>query len=123
MASATSPPLGRLSNKVAIVTGSSSGIGRAIAIAYIREGAKVVCADLTPSARPGIDQEATATTLEILQKEGGGGRSIFVEADVSKGEDVQALVERAVEHFGRLDMYASLPKCGFDLLATFTKSL
>ena len=99
----SSPP-GRLSNKVAIVTGSSSGIGRAIALAYIREGAKVVCADITPNARHGIDHETTATTLEVLHKEGGKDRSIAVEIDVSVGKDVQALIEKTVERFGRLDM-------------------
>ena len=104
MASSTSPILGRLSDKVAIVTGSSSGIGRAIAVAYLREGAKVVCADVTPSARHEIDEETTATTLEILQREGGKDRSIFIRADVSNAEDMQALVEHTVRHFGRLDM-------------------
>ena len=95
---------GRLADKVAIITGSSSGIGRAIALAYIREGAKVVCADLTPNARPEISCETTTTTLELLQKEGGPDRSIAVKADVSVAKDVEGLVEQAVEHFGRLDM-------------------
>lgn len=104
MASSASPIPGRLSDKVAIVTGSSSGIGRAVAVAYLREGAKVVCADITPSARHEIGDETTATTLEILQKEGDKDRSIFVKADVSKAKDVQALVEQTVRHFGRLDM-------------------
>ena len=96
---------GRLDDKVAIITGSSSGIGRAIALAYMREGAKVICADLSPNARPEINHETTTTTLELLQKEGGHDRSIAVKTDVSKAEDMKELVEQAVKHFGRLDMY------------------
>ena len=111
MTSPTSLALGsRLSDKVAVITGSSSGIGRAVARAYIREGAKAVCADITPTARREIDDETTATTLEVLQREGGKDRAIFVKADMGSGKDVEALVEQAVRHFGRLDMYVSLPR-------------
>ena len=97
--------VGRLKDKVAIVTGSSSGFGRAIARAYMREGAKVVCADLTPNARPEVSHETTATTLELLQQEGGKERSIAVKADASKASEVEAAVQQAVKQFGRLDMY------------------
>ena len=120
MASSTTPSPGRLSDKVAIVTGSSSGIGRAIAVAYIREGAKVVCADITPGVHHEIDHEATATTLGVLQQEGGVDRSISVEADVSSRKDVQALVEKAVQRFGRLDMYISLRNVFLILLQLLT---
>ncbi|KAM0804897.1 hypothetical protein BDR22DRAFT_878570 [Usnea florida] len=84
--SATTPSPGRLGDKVHFVTGSSSGIGRAIKIAYMCEGAKVVCADITHG------------------QEGGEDRSIFIEADMSGREDVQALVKKAVQRFGRLDI-------------------
>jgi len=94
-----------LADQVAIITGSSSGIGRAFALAYIREGAKVVCADLIPNARPEISHETTATTLELSQKEGGQDRSIVVKTDVSNAKDMEAVVEQAVKRFGRLDVY------------------
>lgn len=74
------------------------------------KGAKVVCADITPTARPEINDETTTTTLEMLQREGGKDRSIFVKADMGSGKDVEALVEQAIRHFGRLDMYVSLSR-------------
>lgn len=92
-------PKGRLADKVAIVTGSSSDIGRGIALAYIREGAKVVCADMIPEAR-----HETTTTLDLIEKEGGADASLFVKCDVSNAKEVEDLAKQAVTRFGRLDM-------------------
>ena len=81
-------------DKVAIVTGATSGIGRAAAIAYAREGAKVVV-----SGRRATEGEET---VRLLQAQGGEG--IFVKTDVSKAVQVKELVERTLQKFGRLDI-------------------
>ncbi len=85
-----------LTDQVAIVTGASSGIGRAVALAFIRQGAIVVCSDLV--AAPGDDQP----THELIAKE--GGRGMFVKTDVSSEESMQHLVSATVKEYGRLDM-------------------
>ncbi|KAI1429210.1 NAD(P)-binding protein [Xylaria sp. FL1777] len=92
----------RLSQKVAIVTGSSSGVGRAIALAYAREGAAVVCADLNREARAEIPEEANLCTDDAIRQ--GGGQAIFVKTDVSVARDFETLVDTAVKEFGRLDI-------------------
>jgi NAD(P)-dependent dehydrogenase (short-subunit alcohol dehydrogenase family) len=84
---------GTLQGKVALVTGASSGLGRAAALAFAREGAKVVVAD--------IDVENGQQTVQMIKK--GGGEALFVKADVSKAADVKAMVGKAVETYGRLD--------------------
>ncbi len=83
-----------LKNKVALVTGASSGIGRAIALVWAREGAWVVVSDV--NAQGGED------TAALIRAQ--GGEALFVAADVGKPEDARALVARSVEHFGRLDV-------------------
>jgi NAD(P)-dependent dehydrogenase (short-subunit alcohol dehydrogenase family) len=93
---------GRLRDRVAIVTGSSSGLGRAIALRYAAEGACVVCADLGPGVtKDGSDD--TATHDLISEK---GGKSVFVSTDVGVEKSVQGLIEAATQEFGKLDMYA-----------------
>ncbi|KGO49497.1 Glucose/ribitol dehydrogenase [Penicillium expansum] len=94
----------RLQDKVAIVTGSSSGLGRAIAIRYVQEGAKLVCADLTPTARS--QEEAEITTHDLIVRD--GGQAIFVRTDVGDATQMENLVQVAVKEYGRLDMYESL---------------
>lgn len=96
---------GRLEGKVAVVTGSSSGLGRAIAVLFAAEGAKlVICADLTPQAALEVDNEADATTHELICQQYGEGKADFVKTDVGIGSNVEACIARAVKLGGRLDM-------------------
>ena len=93
----------KLEDKVAIVTGASSGFGRAIAKAFADEGAKVVCSDLRPEAMEGgYESDINLTTDEAIRK--AGGDAIFVKCDVSKVDEVTALVEAAVDKYGKLDI-------------------
>ena len=83
-----------LNNKVALVTGASAGIGRAVALVCAREGAKIVVSDINEKAG-----EETAALVRAA-----GGDAIFVAADVGIPEHAKVLVNRAVAHFGRLDI-------------------
>ncbi len=84
---------GRLQDKVALVTGGGSGIGRGAAIVFAREGAKVVVAD--------IAVEAGEETVQKIRQ--GQGDAVFVKADVAKAEDVIDMVNKAVETYGQLN--------------------
>lgn len=84
---------GLLAGKVALVTGGASGIGRATAIAMAREGARVVVADVAEAGGAETVQRIVAA----------GGQALFQRADVADAADVDALVRRAVEAYGRLD--------------------
>ncbi|KAF2458538.1 hypothetical protein BDY21DRAFT_283787 [Lineolata rhizophorae] len=109
---------GRLAGKTAIVTGSSSGLGRAIATAYAREGARVCCVDLYPNLRNAINPETGKAddinnrvstgvpTHEFLVQQF-GGKHIYVRADVTVAADVEAAVATCVRELGRLDIMAN----------------
>ena len=84
----------RLENKVAIVTGGASGIGRAIAIGYAKEGAKIVIAD--------IDVTKATTVAEEIQAVGGNAQAI--ECDVASKEQVDAMVSKTVSDYGQVDI-------------------
>ena len=85
--------MGLLDGKVALVTGAASGIGRQSALAFAREGAKVVVSDVTV--------DAGEETVDMIKK--AGGEATFVKADVANQADVQALIAKAVDTYGRLD--------------------
>jgi len=89
--------MGQLDSKVAIVTGSSSGIGRAIAIQFAQEGATVVIN--YPFAK---GQAQAQAVLETVQKN--NGKAIAVQADISQYQQVTGLIQQTVEQFGRLDI-------------------
>lgn len=100
---------GRLQDKIAVVTGASSGIGQAIALAYHTEGAKVVCADIREGS-PGVES-ASFTHNRIASS---GGQAIFVECNVAHPEQVEALVQRAVAWGGRLDVMVNNAGVGIE---------
>jgi NAD(P)-dependent dehydrogenase (short-subunit alcohol dehydrogenase family) len=79
--------------KVAFVTGAASGIGRAAALAFAREGASVVAAD--------VSEQGNQETVRLIEAQ--GGRALAVRCDVTRAEDVKAALDKTVEAFGRLD--------------------
>jgi NAD(P)-dependent dehydrogenase (short-subunit alcohol dehydrogenase family) len=86
--------MGRVEGKVALVTGTASGIGKATAKLFAREGARVVAADLN-----GPGAEATADEIRAA-----GGEATAVQADISKEADCERMVRVAIERYGRLDI-------------------
>lgn len=82
--------------KVAFVTGAGSGIGRATALAFAREGANVVVAD--------ISEQGNRETVRMIEEEELGGRALGVKCDVSKVENVRNALDKTIETFGRLDI-------------------
>lgn len=90
----------RLAGKTAVVTGSTTGIGQAVAFALHCEGAQVVCAD-RDERRQGSDETEVPTHEQINKA---GGKAIFVQTDVTRADNVKRLVKEAVSHFGRIDM-------------------
>lgn len=84
---------GKFDTRVALVTGGGSGIGRASAVAFAREDAKLIVAD--------VDEDGGQETVRMI--EAAGGTALFVRADVSQATEVTALVEQAVTTYGRLD--------------------
>jgi NAD(P)-dependent dehydrogenase (short-subunit alcohol dehydrogenase family) len=108
-----SAPQGRLHNRVALVTGSSSGVGAAICNAYAAEGALLFCVDMYPSPRNKINS-ATGKADDFNNRISGqgthekirqaGGEATFHKADVTKAQEVELAVRACVQKYGRLDI-------------------
>lgn len=84
----------RLQDKVAIITGSANGIGKAIAVRYAQEGAKIVIAD--------FNEEALNSTVDMLK--GQGVQAVGVKVNVAVEEDIQRMIDDSVAAFGRIDI-------------------
>jgi NAD(P)-dependent dehydrogenase (short-subunit alcohol dehydrogenase family) len=84
----------RLENKVALITGAGSGIGRESALLFAREGARIVVADVNDQAGQAVVEELKAA----------GGEAVYVHSDVSKAADAEGMIRTAEESFGRLDV-------------------
>ena len=87
----------KLHDKVAIIAGGTKGIGLGIALEFVREGAKVVVGGTT-------NENGDAAVREI---DAAGGNGLFVNCDVSSLGDLDTIIEQAVDHFGRLDVYVA----------------
>jgi NAD(P)-dependent dehydrogenase (short-subunit alcohol dehydrogenase family) len=87
----------RLEGKTAIVTGAASGIGRAIALRFAAEGARVVVSDITHTPK-----EGGAPTEELIAE--AGGTALWLHCDISRWEDVDAMMTRTVAQWGKLDI-------------------
>lgn len=84
----------RLKNKIAIITGAGSGIGRASALAFVREGAKVVVADW--------GEKNGQETAELVKKQ--GGEAMFVKVDISNSSNVKNMVKQCLAAYGQVDI-------------------
>jgi NAD(P)-dependent dehydrogenase (short-subunit alcohol dehydrogenase family) len=87
----------RLQNKVAIITGAATGIGRATALLFAREGASVVVAD--------INKKGGVQTVQSIQD--AGGRALFVHTDLAIPKEIEALVEQTINAYGHLNILHS----------------
>ena len=99
--------MGRLQDKVAIVTGSGAGIGKEIALAYAKEGAKIVIVD--------FDEKALDDTVKGIQD--AGSEAFGVKVNVAKQEDVERMVKETLNHFGTIDILVNNAGVGDNMQA------
>lgn len=97
----------RLEGKVALVTGASSGMGRATALTFASEGAIVVCCDLRAEANPsGYERDLEKSTVDVIIEN--GGSAVFQRVDISNFEQVEAAFARTEQVRQRLSMISTL---------------
>ena len=96
-----------LQDKTAIVTGAGSGIGRAVAVAYAREGGRVIVSD--------ISEQGGRETVRLIEEATPGARSVFVRADASNPDDHEMLVQAALDQFGALHVACNNAGIGGEL--------
>jgi 3-oxoacyl-[acyl-carrier protein] reductase len=84
----------KLSNKVALITGSGSGIGRASALLFSQEGVRICVVD--------IDKEGGRQTVDLIKQK--GGSAVFVHADITKASDAERMVKMTLDQYGKLDI-------------------
>lgn len=95
--------MNRLDGKTIVVTGASSGFGRGMSVAFALEGANVIASDVHEDANAGgFEADGKTTTVQEIEKNGGQG--IYVQADVTQPDQVHALIAKAVDTYGRLDV-------------------
>ena len=102
-------------DRVAIVTGAASGIGRAVALAYAREGARVVVSD--------VAEEGGRETVRLIARATPGAESLFIRADASRPEEHEALVAATIERFGALHVACNNAGIGGELNPVATLSV
>jgi len=100
----------KLKGKVSIVTGAGSGIGRATAILFAKEGARVVVAD--------VDEEGGRETVRKIKS--GGGDATFVRTDISQAEDVKKMIDSTIQHYGRIDILFN--NAGINIVGTILET-
>ena len=101
----------RLKDRIALITGSGQGIGRATALRFAAEGARVAVND--------VDREAAGETVAAIQE--AGGEAVFIPADVTNRAEVEAMVDQIVERWGRLDILVNNAGITRDALAVRIK--
>ncbi len=93
-----------LKNRISIVTGGSSGIGRGIALEFAREGANVVIADIQESPLQGKYHEKYTTTPTVQEIEKLGGNGIFIQTDISQESQIAHMIQHTVDRYGGIDI-------------------
>ena len=93
-----------LKDRICIVTGGSSGIGRGIALEFAREGARIVIADIQETPLQGKYHEKNVTTTTLQEVEKFGVEGLFIRTDVSNENQVTEMIQQTAEHFGGIDI-------------------